>query len=159
MAKNRGKALSNVDSGKTGGMVAAALALVAGAGAADASTVINVPLSAVMGNGGNYSGSFDISSYLNSGGNHYDVTAAAVEVSGFSPQSNTYSAVSGYYTYFAGYYVAGYYSYGCGWFSTCYAPYYAPYYATGTSYVNLDGYQDTLTVDTGEGSGLSLIHI
>jgi hypothetical protein len=132
------------------------------AGEANATTVINVPLSAVLYNGNSFSGSFDISSYLNQGGSVFDVTSATVTVTGNSPWSPTAYVVNGYYTYFAGYYlagyyIAGYYSYDCGWGGCSYAPYYAayyaPYYSYAPYYTGVDGTIDTLSLDVGEGAG------
>ncbi len=137
---------------KHGAVTAAALLLSAGASQAQAAEIISVPLSSVLASGGSYSGSFDISGFLASGSDQFKLTSASVEITGYSPYASTYSYISGYYTQLAGYYIAGYYSYSCGW-STCYSPYYLPYYTNVPTYASADGYQDSLTVDLGEGFG------
>ena len=136
----------------------AALAITSAAGSAQAAEVVNLPLSAVLGNNQSFSGSFDISSFLTDAlGNQYKVIDATVQLAGASAFGQTYAAVTGHYQYIS-YYVqqAYYYSYSCGWWSTCTGTSYntVPVYATGAYYTAMDGVQDTLALNTGVGSGL-----
>src|SRR6476646_8459318 len=102
----------------------AALAIIGGSTAANATTVINLPLSELLTNSQSYSGSFDISSLLSS---NLEVTSAILELDGYSEFGATGQVFTGSYAYAYTAYGVGYYSYSCGWGSTCYAAYYYSY--------------------------------
>ena len=141
-----------------GAMAAVAAAL--GSGSAAAAT-LTVPLSDLLSNGGgSLSGTFDISPYLTSGGQHFKVTGGDAAAYGFSDAQfqTSYGALSGgvtgYYTFLEGYGVGTYY-YSCGWGDTCEGYYYYPIYATGeinTYYQDVDHTDnqiDTLSLTVG----------
>lgn len=120
---------------------AAALAIMGGATSANASTVVNLPLSQILSNAGTYSGSFDISALLNDGSTNYKVTSATLDLDGTSDYGTTGYVITGYYSYS--------YSYSCGsfWSShTCYA------YVSYPNYAAVDGIQDGVQLSAGSDS-------
>jgi hypothetical protein len=125
---------------------AAALAIIGGTTAADASTVINLPLSQLLTNSQSYSGSFDISGLLS---NNFTVTSATIQLNGYSDFGTTGQVFTGSYAYAYTAYGVGYYSYSCGWGSTCYASYYYSYPVYAPVYANVDQTPDTLGLTSG----------
>lgn len=133
---------------------AAALVLVSGTTAANAQqTVIDLPVSQLLSNGGSYAGTFDISSLLHNSAGDFQVTSATLELGGYSAFGET-STAPYYYTYPYTAFATGYYTYKCGWdgWSYCEASYEYPYtaYATVISgYVPIDLTPDSLTLSSG----------
>jgi hypothetical protein len=127
----------------------AALAIIGGSTAANATTVINLSLSDLLTNGQSYNGSFDISSLLSK---DLEVTSATLELDGYSDFGATGQVFTGSYAYAYTAYGVGYYSYSCGWGSTCYAAYYYSYPVYAPVYVTVDQVPDTLTLTSGADS-------
>lgn len=126
----------------------AALAFMGGT-AANASTVINLPISELLSNGQSYHGTFDISSLLTSGSNHFEATSATVQLSAYSNFGETGQVFTGNYVYSYTAYGVSYYSYSCGWGSTCYAAYYYSYPVYAPQYVAVDQGVDSLSLISG----------
>lgn len=139
-AKNVGKAAS-----------LAVLGL-AGSGAADAATIVNLPMSQVLANSQSTSASFNISNLLSPpGGPANVVTAATLSIQGYSPYGSTGTVYAGYSTSYT-YYVPYTYSYSCGsWWSssTCYATGYYPATGYTPAYTDADQAVDTLGLNVG----------
>ncbi len=131
---------------------AAALSI-AGAQTADATTVINLPMGAILANDEGTSGVFNISSFLsNQAGEQFKVSNASVQLGAFSNFGATASVYAGYnqtYAYTAYYTYRESYSCG-GWLSsrTCYRDVSVPYtaYASYPVYTTIDGVVDRLTL-------------
>jgi hypothetical protein len=143
---------------RVGKMTTAAALAIAGSATANAATVIDLPLSTVLTDGGSTSATFNISSFLSNSDGQFRVTGATLTARAFSNYGTTGYAYAGYYYQYSYTAYAPYtYSYSCGgWlFSrTCYATGYTAYtaYAYAPAYVGVDGVIDTLTVASPGGS-------
>ncbi len=156
-----------------GRAVAAAAVAVVSTGAEATTQTINISLSQLLGNGGGFSGAFDISSFLapSAGSVTHQLVGATVTAYGYSDAQYNSSSTSvdqtisnGGYQYFVqtggGYYV----SQTCGsWWSGYYdCGYYVPpqgynetanYQTTYRTNSQTDTVTDTMTLSVGEGHG------
>jgi hypothetical protein len=141
-----------------GAAAATSLALAANSGAASAAEVISIPLNELLANGGSYNGLLNLSAFLApSGGPAKVVTAATLSAFGYSDAQAAFSHSQTQNTLLSSNnrsVLLGYYSYSCGWFSTCYSPYYGTatdrtYRSDQTSYYQ-DQLADVLALTAGD---------